>query len=155
VEFLWAFLDKTFGLGYATPAAKAWIQGGSPTKGFLSGVDNGPFKGVFNAIAGAPVVNVLFMLGLLATGVALLLGVALRVAAVSGVVMLLMMWFASWPPATLSGGQPSGSTSSIIDDHIISALAQIAVAAFATVGTGVLGRWWSALPVVQRSTWLR
>jgi hypothetical protein len=31
VEFLWAFLDKTFGLGYATPAARAWIHGGSPT----------------------------------------------------------------------------------------------------------------------------
>jgi thiosulfate dehydrogenase [quinone] large subunit len=30
--FLWAFLDKTFGFGYATPSAKAWINGGSPTK---------------------------------------------------------------------------------------------------------------------------
>ena len=33
--FLWAFLDKTFGLGYATEPAKAWINGGSPTTGFL------------------------------------------------------------------------------------------------------------------------
>ena len=32
-EFLWAFLDKTFGFGYATPAERAWINGGSPTKG--------------------------------------------------------------------------------------------------------------------------
>jgi thiosulfate dehydrogenase [quinone] large subunit len=32
VEFLWAFLDKTFGLGYATPAARAWINGGSPPR---------------------------------------------------------------------------------------------------------------------------
>ena len=30
--FLWAFLDKTFGLGFATPAAKAWINGGSPRR---------------------------------------------------------------------------------------------------------------------------
>src|SRR5829696_1447309 len=37
-EFLWAFLDKTFGFGYATPSARAWIHGGSPTKGFLSNV---------------------------------------------------------------------------------------------------------------------
>ena len=29
--FLWAFLDKTFGLGHATPAAKAWVGGGSLT----------------------------------------------------------------------------------------------------------------------------
>ncbi|WP_318272177.1 hypothetical protein [Microbispora triticiradicis] len=33
--FLWAFLDKLFGWGFATPAAKAWINGGSPTTGFL------------------------------------------------------------------------------------------------------------------------
>ena len=42
--FLWAFIDKTFGLGYATPSAKAWINGGSPTKGFLSGVEVGPWR---------------------------------------------------------------------------------------------------------------
>ena len=29
------------GLGYATPSAKAWIHGGSPTKGFLSTVLSG------------------------------------------------------------------------------------------------------------------
>ena len=32
--FLWAFLDKAFGLHYSTPSSKAWIHGGSPTKGF-------------------------------------------------------------------------------------------------------------------------
>jgi hypothetical protein len=51
--FLWAFLDKTFGLGYATPAARAWINGGSPTKGFLSRVAVGPFESTFHAWAGA------------------------------------------------------------------------------------------------------
>ncbi|MGW5055042.1 hypothetical protein [Actinokineospora sp. NPDC004072] len=40
--FAWAFLDKSFGLGYATPSANAWINGGSPTKGFLGGIDRGP-----------------------------------------------------------------------------------------------------------------
>ncbi|HEV2634497.1 MAG TPA: hypothetical protein VGX23_05090, partial [Actinocrinis sp.] len=40
--FLWAFLDKTFGLGYSTASAKAWIHGGSPTKGFLGSVAVGP-----------------------------------------------------------------------------------------------------------------
>lgn len=39
-EFLWAFLDKTFGLGYTTSTKHAWIHGGSPTKGFLSGPMN-------------------------------------------------------------------------------------------------------------------
>jgi thiosulfate dehydrogenase [quinone] large subunit len=49
-----AFLDTTFGLGYATPAARAWINGGSPTKGFLSNVAVGPFESTFHAWAGAP-----------------------------------------------------------------------------------------------------
>ena len=33
--FLWAFLDKMFGLGYATSSEDAWINGGSPTEGYL------------------------------------------------------------------------------------------------------------------------
>ena len=41
--FLWAFLDKAFGLGRATPAENAWIDGGSPTAGFLSNAPTGPF----------------------------------------------------------------------------------------------------------------
>ncbi len=155
VEFVWAFLDKTFGLGYATPSARAWIHGGSPTKGYLSGVDAGPLQNVFNSMAGNPVVNWLFMLGLLGIGVALILGVALRVAAASGAVLLLMMWFASWPPATIAGGEPTGSTNPLIDDHIISALAIIVVGAYAAHSAGYLGRWWSSLPVVRRSPWLR
>jgi thiosulfate dehydrogenase [quinone] large subunit len=52
--FLWAFLDKTFGLGYATPAERAWINGGSPTKGFLSRVAVGPLEGTFTPSPGPP-----------------------------------------------------------------------------------------------------
>jgi thiosulfate dehydrogenase [quinone] large subunit len=89
LEFLWAFADKTFGLGYATPAARAWINGGSPTKGFLSRVAVGPFESTFHAIAGAAWADWLFMAGLLGIGIALLLGVGLRVAAVSGTLMML------------------------------------------------------------------
>jgi thiosulfate dehydrogenase [quinone] large subunit len=52
--FLWAFLDKTFGFGYATPSGKGWIDGGSPTKGFLSGVAVGPMESTFHDWAGSP-----------------------------------------------------------------------------------------------------
>jgi thiosulfate dehydrogenase (quinone) large subunit len=97
--FLWAFLDKTFGLGYATPSAKAWINGGSPTKGFLSGVAAGPLESTFHSWAGAPWADWLFMAGLLGIGLALTLGVALRIAAASGTVMMLFMWAAEWPLA--------------------------------------------------------
>jgi len=155
VEFLWAFFDKTFGLGYATPDARAWVHGGSPTKGFLSGVDAGPLQSLFNAIAGNPVIDWLFMLGLLGIGVALILGVALRIAAASGVVLLLMMWLASWPLASTVAGKPTGSTNPLIDDHIISALAIIVVGAYAAHSAGYLGRWWSHQPLVRRLPWLR
>src|SRR6478609_3121557 len=97
--FLWAFLDKLFGLGYATPGAKAWIAGGSPTKGFLSSVDAGPFTTVFHAIAGTWWADGLFMLGLLGVGLAVTLGVALRVSAVAGSAMMLLMWLAEFPLA--------------------------------------------------------
>src|SRR3954464_955359 len=70
--FLWAFLDKTFGWGFATPSAKSWINGGSPTKGFLSSVDVGPswLQSFFHNIAGTPVTDWLFMLALLGVGLA-------------------------------------------------------------------------------------
>lgn len=50
--FRWPFLDKLFVLGYSTPSAKAWIPGGSPTKGFLGHVAVGPFQSFFCSIAG-------------------------------------------------------------------------------------------------------
>jgi thiosulfate dehydrogenase (quinone) large subunit len=90
--FLWAFLDKTFGLGYATTAERAWINGGSPTKGFLSRVAVGPFEETFHTIAGAAWADWLFMAALLGIGIALVLGIGLRIAAVSGTVMMLLMW---------------------------------------------------------------
>ena len=107
--FLWAFLDKTFGLHYSTPSAKAWIHGGSPTKGFLSSVEVGPLRSTFHSMAGDAWVNWLFMLGLLGIGVALLAGVALRVAAVAGVAVLALMWLAPGDSASSGPGCPSSA----------------------------------------------
>ena len=155
LEFLWAFFDKTFGLGYATPAARAWINGGSPTEGFLSRVAVGPFESTFHAWAGAAWADWLFMLGLLGIGVALVLGIGLRAAAVSGTVMMLLMWAAEWPLARFtSAGEPSMSTNPIVDYHIIYALALIALAVTYAGHTWGLGRLWATLPFVQRNRWL-
>jgi thiosulfate dehydrogenase [quinone] large subunit len=154
-EFLWAFLDKTFGLGYATPAARAWINGGSPTRGFLSNVAVGPFESTFHTIAGDPWADWLFMIGLLGIGLALIFGIGLRVAAVSGTLMMVLMWAAEWPLAKFtSAGEPSMSVNPIVDYHIIYALALIAVAVTYAGRTWGLGRWWAGLPFVQRNRWL-
>jgi thiosulfate dehydrogenase (quinone) large subunit len=152
--FLWAFIDKLFGLGYATPAAKAWIAGGSPTKGFLSSVAVGPFDTAFQAIAGAWWANWLFMLGLAGVGIAVTLGVALRFSAIAGSVMMLMMWLAEFPLDRFAAdGTPSGSTNPLIDYHIIYAIALIVVAVTYAGNTWGLGRWWAELPFVRRQHW--
>ena len=141
--FLWAFVDKTFGLGFATPAERAWINGGSPTKGFLSGVE-GPFAGFFNPIAGNGFIDVLFMLGLLGIGLALILGIGLRIAAVTGTIMYVLMWAAELPMVT----------NPILDDHLTGAVTLIVLALTAAGTTWGLGKWWARQPFVERNRWL-
>ncbi|MFD7432156.1 hypothetical protein ACFV6Z_34635 [Streptomyces sp. NPDC059818] len=154
--FLWAFLDKAFGWGYATPSGKGWVDGGSPTKGFLSGVAAGPMESTFHSWAGAGWVDWSFMLGLLAIGVALVSGIALRAAAVAGTVMMAFMWVAEWPPARhLSDGSPSMSSNPIVDYHVVYAAAMIALAVASAGTTWGFGQIWARLPIVERYRWLR
>ncbi len=107
--FLWAFVDKTFGLGFATKPADAWIQGGSPTTGFLAHASKGPFAEIFQSLAGVPLVDWLFMLGLLFVGLTLLLNRYVFWGALAGGVMLLLMWLALLFP----------ENNPIIDEHIV------------------------------------
>jgi thiosulfate dehydrogenase [quinone] large subunit len=153
--FLWAFLDKAFGFGYATQSANAWINGGSPTRGFLGRVAVGPFESTFHSWAGAAWADWLFMIGLLAIGIALILGIGLRLAAVSGTLLMLLMWAAEWPLAKFtSAGEPSMSTNPIVEYHIIYALVLITLALTYAGHTWGLGRLWARLPFVQRNRWL-
>ncbi|MFF5180817.1 hypothetical protein ACFY2Q_22545 [Micromonospora sp. NPDC000316] len=143
--FLWAFIDKVFGLGLATESKNAWINGGSPTKGFLTFGVTGPFKDLYTGIAGAAWADWLFMLGLAGVGVALLLGIGMRVAAVAGGLLLVLMWTAVLPPAN----------NPFMDDHLIYA-AVLAVLALLNAGdTWGFGKVWAKLPIVQQVAWLR
>jgi thiosulfate dehydrogenase [quinone] large subunit len=153
--FLWAFLDKTFGLGYATPSAKAWINGGSPTKGFLSSVDVGPFQSMFHAMAGTWYANWLFMLAMLGIGVALILGIGLRIAAGAGVLVMAMMWLAEFPlDRTTADGKPAGSSNPLTDYHFIYGVGLVVLALTYAGHTWGLGRRWAQLPFVQQHRWL-
>jgi thiosulfate dehydrogenase [quinone] large subunit len=153
--FLWAFLDKTFGFGYATPAAKSWINGGSPTKGFLANVEVGPLQGFFHSIAGDAWANWAFMLGLLGIGLALILGIGMRLAAAAAGVMMAMMWAAEWPLAQhTSAGEPSGSTNPVTDYHFVYAIGAVVLALTYAGHTWGLGRQWAKLPFVQKNRWL-
>jgi thiosulfate dehydrogenase [quinone] large subunit len=153
--FLWAFVDKLFALGFHTgysPDGKldrfgdaAWINGGSPTEGFLKFGADGPFKGFYNSLGGTAFADWGFMLGLLAIGLALTFGVGMRVAAVAGAVMYLLMWSVALPP----------ETNPIIDDHILGALTVIALGLLNAGDTWGLGHWWSKTDVVDKYPVLR
>ena len=154
--FLWAFLDKLFGLGYSTKSASAWIHGGSPTKGFLSHVAVGPFQSLFHSIAGTWWADTLFMLALGGVGIAVMLGVGMKISAWSGAILMLMMWVAEWPFARFdSAGAATGSTNPFVDYHIIYALVLIVLAFYGAGKVWGLGRAWAQVPLVQRYGWLR
>ena len=158
VTFLWAFFDKLLALGYATGVnpetgavdrfgPDAWINGGSPTFGFLTfGVpaDN-PFQSFFNGIAGDTWVNWLFMLALLGIGLALTLGTGIRIAAASGALLYLMMWVASMPL----------ENNPVVDDHLLGALSMAVLATTLAGDTWGLGKQWAQTGLVRRHEVLR
>jgi thiosulfate dehydrogenase [quinone] large subunit len=146
--FLWAFLDKTFGLGFSTPAAGAWNRGGAPSQGFLLHGTSGPLKSFFASLA-VPATDWLFMVGMLAIGVAVMLGIGLRISAVVGTAILVAMYLAEWP-----FGVNTTSTNPLVDYHIIYALALIVVALLSAGDTLGFGLAWKRLSIVQRLPWL-
>lgn len=129
--FFWAFLDKLFGLGRGTPREKSWLNGGSPTAGYLSNL-KGTFADSFKNIAGKGWADWLFMIGLAGIGLALLLGIGMYVCAIAGSLLLLLMWLTALPL----------SSNPFMDDHLIYAFVIVAIAA---TGAGLrysLAGWW-------------
>lgn len=143
--FFWAFIDKVFGLGFATTPDKSWLQGGSPTSGFLTFAVDGPFAPVFHLLAGNSFIDWLFMLGLLGIGVSLLLGIGLRIAGYAGALLVSLMYLSLFP----SENNP------LVDEHIIYLLI------FLMLSTGEIGRrfslytWWKGTALVKKFPVLR
>jgi thiosulfate dehydrogenase (quinone) large subunit len=143
--FLWAFLDKMFGLGHETAEKAAWINGGHPTQGFLKFAATGPFKEFYNGIAGAAWADWLFMLGLLGIGVALILGIGERIAAAAGATLLVLMWTAVLPP----------ENNPFMDDHLIYAAVLVGLALIKAGDTIGLGKLWGNTTLVRKAPWLK
>lgn len=138
--FLWAFLDKLFGLGFATTAEKSWLAGGSPTSGFLGNAVTGPFAEIFHKLSGLVVVDWLFMIGLLLIGVALILGIGMKIATYTGSLLLFMMWLALLFPAN----------NPVIDEHIIYILALFVLKSIEAGKSFGFGKAWSKLTIVKK-----
>jgi len=157
--FLWAFLDKLLALGFATGrnpetgvvdrfGDAAWIHGGSPTDGFLKfGLHTkSPFTDFYDGLVGSTLIEWVYMLSMAAIGIALILGVATRLAAGAGIVWMVLFYTAAaiWP-----------ENNPFLDDHVVYA---IVLAGIAYVGAGRylgLGRRWERLSLVRKHPILR
>lgn len=138
--FLWAFLDKVFGLGFATGADKSWLAGASPTAGFFKFAARGPLAEFYQGLIGSVIVDWLFMLGLLFLGLALILGIAMRLAGYLGALLMLLMYGALLPP----------EHNPVVDEHIIYALLFLLLGHSEAGETMGLGKWWRGTRLVKR-----
>lgn len=148
-SFMWAFLDKMFGLGFSTCRAQdsseidffcdaAMINGGSPTYGVLEFGTEGSHTGfLFSWMASSGpdsigFADIGFMLAMLFGGLALMLGIAARWASIGGAIMMAFMFLALdvWP-----------TTNPVTSSHVIEFFAFLGIA---TVGPGAfaLQGWW-------------
>lgn len=148
---LWAFFDKLIGLGFTTcrdaktdavtvMCENAWVEGGSPTTGFLKFAAKGPLEGFYSSLAGNTLVDILFMAGLFLIGFALVLGIGMKIATLSGVLLMLMMWSAVLP----------GENNPVLDDHIINIIILIGLLLANDRQKWGLRNWWVKQPLVKR-----
>jgi|SRR5665811_153508 len=155
LTFLWAFFDKLLALGFSTghdpegnldrfgPAA--WINGGSPTEGFLKFGADGPFKDFYNSFAGAAWADWLFMLGLVGIGLALTFGFGMRLAAAAGVVLYVLMWTVVLPP----------ENNPVLDDHLLGAISLVVLGLTLAGDTWGVGKVWAKTHLVRQYRFLR
>lgn len=145
--FLWAFIDKLFGLGFATckdklsgvvdvGCSQSWAHGGSPTDGFLGNAVTGPFANFYHNLAGNVFVDWAFMLGLLFVGLGLFFGTWIKSAAVAGMAMMALMWSALLWPANTPG----------VDEHVIYFLALFGILTSSARPLWTIKQRWIKLP---------
>jgi thiosulfate dehydrogenase [quinone] large subunit len=115
--------------------------------------EGNPFVGVWGAMAGSPLVDILVMWGLTLTGLGLIIGALVRWNAFWGAVMMLFFW-----AAALEGGLMAGlplADGWVVDDHLVYAALLFGLGA---IGAGrILGvdARLEKLAVVRNNGWLR
>ena len=139
--FFWAFIDKVWGLGFNTVAGKGWIDGVSPTFGFLKFATKGPFKEFYQGLAGNPIVDWLFMMGCLFIGLAFLFGIGMKIACYSGVLMYIFMYTAGFMPPVHNP---------FLDEHIMFPLLIIGLTMIKSGQWLGLGKWWVNTALVKK-----
>lgn len=144
--FLWVFLDKLWGLEYSTLKGEGWIDGVSPTSEFLSNSSQeSPFTEVFQAMAGQSWVDWLFMIAVAGVGIALILGIMIRLAGVIGAILSLLIFLAIFPP----------EENPVMTFHIVYILVLLLLSATPSGDWLGLGKWWGKTRLVKGFPFLK
>ena len=122
---------------YFTPA-KDW----SATM-FLNNL-NGPLTPLFRTFGGSVAVDYLNAFGLLVLGIALVLGLFVRLASGGGVLLMVLYYLASYPP----------ENAFIIDVHVIYSIGLILLSAFGAGRTLGLDKLLEQSKIVASNKWL-
>lgn len=138
--FLWAGVDKIFGLGFATAPEKAWLAGVSPTSGFLANATEGPFAPFFQTMAHNPVIDFLFVAGLVLVGCALLLGIGMTIAGYSGSLMMVLIYASMYPP----------ENNPFFDEHVVYIISLLILVQVKAGRSWGYGAWWEKQSIVQK-----
>lgn len=127
---------------------RATSQGEPSVTGGFGGEPTTPFVGFFKLFIN-PFGDFLFMFGLFGIGIAMILGAGVRIAAVSGTLLMIFMYMAEWPFFV------QGNTNPFVDSHWHEALLLLIAAVTLAGDTWGLGKWWGGLDVVKKNKWLR
>ena len=138
--FFWAFLDKLLGLNFATPHGKSWLDGVSPTAGFLEFAVKGPFTKLFNSLSGIPLIDWIFMAGLLLIGLAFILGIGQKIAGYSGAVLIFLIYITQLPL----------KNNPLIDEHIIYLLLFLIFSKNEVGLNFSIHKWWERTNLVKK-----
>ncbi len=98
-SILWTFLDKLVGFGFPTEYGKAWINGASPTYGYLTQGTFGILKSFFVWLASfSSLIDWIYMAGLLGIGISMIFGIANKMGSFSGFTLFILIWLSAFPP---------------------------------------------------------
>lgn len=109
---------------------------------------------VVSQATGTATSHALFLIGLAAIGVAVVLGVGLRISAVAGGVLVLLGWGAAWTLAAQAAAGSGATPGPVGDLPPIYALVLVVLAVTYAGRTWGFGARWATLPVVRRHRWL-
>ena len=143
--FLWSFFDKLLGLGFSTSADKAWLAGGSPTSGFLQFATHGPFASFYQGLAEKPLVDWLYMAGLLFVGTTLMLGILIKLGGSVGILMLFLFYTAGFLP-------PENNI--FLDQHVVYITVIIGLIIVRAGQWFGLGKRWTSTALVKKYRFL-